>query len=89
MLVDLRTLGTWLEMMATPRIQPRLDTLAESYLSRSRAQQYQPRLRWASQHVVILEEVLAEDAEQAAQDLVALSSEILPTNVPQPFLPQP
>jgi hypothetical protein len=82
--VDLKTLGTWLEMMAAPRIQPRLDTLAASYLSRSRAQQYQPRLRWASQHVVILEEVLAEDAE-----LAALSLEILPTNVPQPFLPQP
>lgn len=87
--VDLKTLGTWLEMMAAPRIQPRLDTLAEPYLSRSRTQQYQPRLRWASPHVVILEEVLAEDAELAAQDLVALALEILPTNVPQSFLPQP
>jgi hypothetical protein len=39
-------------------------------------------LHRVSQHVVILEEVLAEDAE-----LVALALEILPTNVQQPFQP--
>ena len=86
---DLKTLGTWLEMMAVPRIQLRLDTIAEPYISRSRAQQHLARLHWASQHIVVLEEVLAEDAELAAQDLVALSLEILPTNVQPSFLPQP
>jgi hypothetical protein len=39
--------------------------------------------------VVILEEALAGDAELAAQDLVALSLEILLTNVQPSFLPQP
>src|SRR5581483_2360717 len=70
---DMKTLGTLWVVMTTPQIQDRLVALATPYISRAQEQQQQARLHWETQWLVIFEEILMEDAEQVARDLVALS----------------
>jgi hypothetical protein len=75
-LINTKTLGTWSSIEAA-RVYDRLMACAEPYISRSRMQQHQAALNQVFRRLVVLEEVLAEDAEQVAQDFVALWSEIL------------
>jgi len=77
-LIDTKPLGDRSkQIMETFQIYDRLMACAEPYISRSREQMHQAVLRQVYRRLVVLEEVLAEDAEQVAQDFVALWSDIL------------
>ncbi|HEY4036467.1 MAG TPA: hypothetical protein VGL94_21120 [Ktedonobacteraceae bacterium] len=77
-LIDTKPLGDRSkEIMEMFQIYDRLQACAESYISRSCAQMHQAALHRVFRRLVALEEVLAEDAEQVAQDFVALWSVIL------------
>jgi len=72
-LIDTKPLGDRSkQIMETFQIYDRLLACAEPYISRSRAQMHQALLHQVYRRLVVLEEVLAEDAEQVAQDFVAL-----------------
>jgi hypothetical protein len=59
------------------RFQERLPALAAPYIAHALARGYQARLSWLSRRQVALEGMLAEDAEAAAREVVALWSDIL------------
>ncbi|MEO7021178.1 MAG: hypothetical protein ABI234_13565 [Ktedonobacteraceae bacterium] len=72
----------------TPHIQEQLAALVASYITRAQAQHYQARFYWPTQQVAVLDEILVEDAEQAAQEVLALWSKLLkdlPPSVVKPI----
>ena len=74
-LVDTRTLDSWSVWPQLSQLRERLEALAEPYLARSNACQHEASFYWASRRMVVFDNVLAEDAQQMAQDLVALCSD--------------
>ncbi len=59
------------------RFQEQLPALAAPYIANAQARGYQARMTWISRRQVVLEGMLAEDAEPAAQEVVALWSGIM------------
>jgi hypothetical protein len=59
------------------RFQEQLPALAAPYIANAQAQGYQARLTWISRRQAALEGILAEDAEPAAREVVALWSGIM------------
>ena len=59
------------------RFQEQLLALAAPYIANAQARGYQARLSWVSRRQVALEGMLAEDAELAAREVVALWSDIM------------
>jgi len=75
-LADTRTLDRWSNWTLLSQIRDRLEALAEPYLARSNSCQHEASFHWVSLRMVVLDNVLAEDAQQVAQDLVALCSNV-------------
>jgi hypothetical protein len=73
---DVKTLNSQGEVTLSQPIRDQLMALVEPYIARSRVQHYRPLLQWVSQRCMVIEEVLAEDAEQIAQELVTLWSSL-------------
>jgi len=65
--------------LPTPQAKEQLATLVTPYLARSQA-----RLSWTTRRIVVLEGILAEDAEQAAQDIVARWATVVKNLPPVP-----
>lgn len=76
---DFKTLTMQGADLPTPQAKEQLATLVAPYLARSQA-----RLSWTTRRIVVLEGILAEDAEQAAQDIVALWASIVKNLPPVP-----
>src|SRR5207302_426868 len=62
---------------ALARFQEQLPALAAPYIANAQARGYQAGLSWISRRQVALEGLLAEDAQPAAREMVALWSGIL------------
>jgi hypothetical protein len=76
--VQARKTVDWREADALlARFQEDLPRLSLPYLSRAQARGFQARLTWFSRRHVALEGLLAEDAEAAAREVVALWSALL------------